>query len=178
MIFSEFNIIGDKMAQIKIGENTVDTYADLPAVGTQAADFRLTKTDFTDTSLNDYKGKRVILNIFPSLNTGVCQASSRRFNEAANNLDNTAVLCISVDLPFLHKSFCEADGLKNVISLSAMRGRSFGKDYGVLMTSGKWEGLFSRAVVVLDETGKVLYTEQVPSIGQEPNYEAALKVLK
>jgi thiol peroxidase len=112
------------------------------------------------------------------LNTGVCQASSRRFNEEANNLENTAVLCISVDLPFLHKSFCEAEGLDNVISLSAMRGRSFGKKYGVLMTSGKWEGLFSRAVVVVDETGKVIYTEQVPAIGQEPNYEAALDVLK
>ena len=116
--------------------------------------------------------------IFPSLNTGVCAASSRRFNEEANNLENTAVLCISVDLPFLHKSFCEAEGLNNVISLSAMRSRSFGKDYGVLMTSGKWEGLFSRAVVVLDENGKVIYTEQVPHIGQEPNCEAALEVLK
>jgi len=166
------------MANIKFGESVVETYGDLPATGSQAPDFRLTKTDFSDTTLKDYSGKRIILNIFPSLNTGVCQASSRRFNEEANNLENTAVLCISVDLPFLHKSFCEAEGLDNVISLSSMRGRSFGKDYGVLMTSGKWEGLFSRAVVVVDETGKVIYTEQVPAIGQEPDYDKALKVLK
>ena len=165
------------MATVKFGDTNIETYSDLPAVGSNAPDFRLTKTDFTDTTLKDYAGKRIILNIFPSLNTGVCAASSRRFNEEANNLKNTAVLCISVDLPFLHKSFCEAEGLKNVISLSAMRSRSFGKDYGVLMTSGKWEGLFSRAVVIVDENGKVIYTEQVQSIGHEPNYEAALKVL-
>lgn len=166
------------MAKVKFGDLDVETYSDLPAVGSKAPDFRLTKTDFTDTTLKDYSGKRVILNIFPSLNTGVCAASSRRFNEEANNLENTAVLCISVDLPFLHKSFCEAEGLKNVISLSAMRSKAFGEDYGVLMTGGKWEGMFSRAVVVFDENGKVIYTEQVPAIGQEPNYEAALEVLK
>lgn len=165
------------MPQIVFGDDVVETYGQLPELGSHAPDFRLTKTDFNDVSLKEFSGKRVILNIFPSLNTGICAASSRRFNKEANHLKNTVVLCISVDLPFIHKNFCEVQRLNNVISLSAMRGRSFGKDYGVL-TSGKWEGLFSRAVVVLDENKKVIYTEQVPNIGQEPNYEKAIKVLK
>jgi thiol peroxidase len=166
------------MARVGFGDKTVNTIGELPAVGSQAPDFRLTGKDLKDVSLKDFAGKRLVLNIFPSVGTGVCQAALRRFNAEAGKLDNTVVLCISVDLPFAQKDFCAAEGLDNVITLSAMRTRAFGKDYGVLFTEGGFEGLFSRAVVVVDETGKVIYTEQVPVTSQEPNYEAALAVLK
>ncbi len=166
------------MANIKLGENQISTVGDLPAIGSKAPDFRLTTTDFKDVSLSDFSGKKILLNIFPSIATGVCSASVRRFNQEAANLENTAVLCISVDLPFSLHSFCEAEGIDNVTSLSAMRTRSFGKDYGVMIADGSWEGLFSRSVVVVDENGNVVYTEQVPQIGQEPDYEKALQALK
>lgn len=166
------------MAQIKLGENTVATYGSLPEKGSEAPDFKLTGTEFKDVSLKDFSGKRVVLNIFPSIATGVCSASVRRFNAEAEKLHNTVILCVSVDLPFSHATFCATEGLKNVISLSALRSRSFGKDYGVLMVDGKWEGMFSRAVVILGESHKVIYTEQVPVIGQEPDYESAITVLK
>ena len=166
------------MANITLGGNPVETIGNLPAVGSEAPEFRLVKEDFQDAFLADYKGQKVILNIFPSVATGICAASVRRFNAEASDLSNTVVLCISKDLPFAQTSFCAAEGLEDVINLSALRDDSFGKDYGVAFSSGKWEGLLSRAIVILDESGKVIYNEQVPEIGQEPNYEAALAAVK
>lgn len=165
------------MAQITLKGNTIHTTGDLPAIGTQAPDFTLTKKDLSDSSLSDYKGKRVVLNIFPSLDTEVCASSVRRFNADVEKMDNTVVLCISLDLPFAHKRFCTTEGLDNVVSLSELRKREFGETYGVRIIDGPMAGLFSRAVVVLNEEHKVIYTEQVPEIVQEPNYEAAKKSL-
>ncbi|MDH5718458.1 MAG: thiol peroxidase [Spirochaetia bacterium] len=166
------------MAQITLKENPINTTGNLPEVGGQAPDFSLTKTDLSDTTLKDYAGKKVILNIFPSLDTPVCAASVRKFNQTAGSLANTVVLCISMDLPFAHKRFCTTEGLENVISASEMRKRSFGEDYGVRIIDGPLAGVFSRAIVAVDENGKVVYTEQVPEITQEPNYEAVLSALK
>ena len=165
------------MARITLKGNPINTIGTLPEIGSQAPDFKLTKIDLSDVSLKDFAGKRMILNISPSIDTGICADSVRRFNIAADKLEKTVILYISLDLPFAHKRFCEAEGIKSVISVSGLRTRSFGKDYGVLITDGPMEGLFSRAVVILDEHGKVIYTEQVPEIGQDPNYEEALKVL-
>lgn len=166
------------MATIKFKGNDISTHGELPATGNQAPDFKLTKTDLSIASLADFKGKKVVLNIFPSLDTGVCAASVRRFNSEAEKNPNTVVLCISDDLPFAHSRFCAAEGLEKVISLSEMQHRNFGEDYGVRMTSGPLAGILSRAVVVVDEQGKVIYTEQVPEITQEPDYEKALSALK
>jgi len=166
------------MAQITLKGNQINTIGSLPEIGSQAPDFKLTKTDLSDVSLADFAGKRVILNISPSIDTGICADSVRRFNVAADKLDNTVILYVSLDLPFAHKRFCEAEGIESVINVCGLRTRSFGKDYGVMITDGPMAGLFSRAVVILDEGGKVIYTEQVPEIVQEPNYEAALDVLK
>ena len=166
------------MAIVKLGETPVKTYADLPKVGSKAPEFKLTKTDLADISLKDFEGKKIILNIFPSLDTGVCAASVRRFNQEAANLENTVVICASMDLPYAHKRFCSAEGIENVVNVSQLRDRKFGEDYGVRMLENKMAGLFSRAVVVLDENGVVTYTEQVPVIGQEPNYEAAIAAVK
>ncbi|MCP3669716.1 MAG: thiol peroxidase [Gammaproteobacteria bacterium] len=165
------------MAKITLKGNEISTSGDLPAVGSQAPDFCLTKTDLSDISLSDLKGKRVILNIFPSIDTDVCAASVRHFNADANALDNTAVLCISQDLPFAHARFCGAEGLDSVDSVSELRNSDFGANYGARIVDGPLAGLLARAVVVLDETGKVIYNEQVPEIVQEPNYEAALNSL-
>ncbi len=166
------------MAKITLHGNPVETYGDLPAVGSQAKDFKLVKTDLSDVSLADYKGKRVILNIFPSLDTSTCAASVRRFNKEASSLENTEVLCISADLPFAHERFCSTEGLKDVQNASVFRSPGFGKDYGVVFTSGPLTGLLSRAVVVVDESGKVIYTQQVPEIADEPDYASALAALK
>jgi thioredoxin-dependent peroxiredoxin len=166
------------MAKITLAGNTINTIGDLPKTGSIAPDFILTKTDLSDASLKNYKGKRLVLNIFPSLDTDVCASSVRRFNTYANKVKNTLVLCISMDLPFAHKRFCTAEGLNNVISLSELRNRSFGETYGVRITDSPMAGLFSRAIVILDETGKVIYTEQVPEITIEPNYDAAMNALK
>lgn len=165
------------MAQITLGGNPINTIGNLPAVGTKAADFNLVKEDFTTASLNDFKGQKVILNIFPSVATGVCSASVRRFNDEASKLENTKVLCISRDLPFAQQGFCASEGLKDVINLSDFVDASFGKDYGLLINDGKWNGLLSRCVVILDEEGTVVYTEQVPEIAQEPDYESAIAAL-
>ena len=165
------------MAKITLKGNPINTCGTLPAVGSQAADFVLTKTDFADVSLHDFDGKKIVLNIFPSIDTPVCATSVRRFNTEAAKLKNAVVLCVSVDLPFAHNRFCGADGLQNVILVSELRKRKFGEDYGVRIIDGPLAGLFSRAVVIIDEKGKVIYTEQVPEIAQEPNYEAVLKVL-
>jgi thiol peroxidase len=165
------------MAEIKLGDTPVHTRGDLPAVGEAAPDFNLVGTDLAEHALSDYAGKSVVLNIFPSLDTAVCAASVRRFNEIASSRDHAVVLCISADLPFAHKRFCTAEVLDNVVSLSTFRGGGFADAYGVEMVDGKLAGLMSRAVVVVDAHGKVAYTEQVPAIGQEPDYEAALAAL-
>ena len=165
------------MAKITLKGNPINTCGTLPAVGSQAADFVLTKTDFADVSLQSFAGKKIVLNIFPSIDTPVCATSVRRFNAEAVKLNNAVVLCVSVDLPFAHQRFCGAEGLEKVMPVSELRKRKFGEDYGVRIIDGPLAGLLSRAVVVIDEKGKVIYTEQVPEIAQEPNYEAALKVL-
>lgn len=165
------------MAQITLKGNPIETIGNLPQVGTIAPDFSLVKNDLSLGSLEDYKEKKVILNIFPSLDTGTCAASVRRFNQEASNLENTVVLCISKDLPFAQARFCGAEGLENVHTMSDFRTGAFGKDYGVEITTGPLQGLESRAVVVVDEQGKVVYTEQVPEIVDEPNYDKALAAL-
>ena len=165
------------MATITLKGNAVYTSGDLPAVGSQAPDFKLVKNDLSESSLSEYKGSKVILNIFPSIDTGTCAASVRQFNKEAAELDNTKVLCISRDLPFAQARFCGAEGIANVINLSDFRTGSFGKDYGLQIVDGPLNGLLSRSVVVLDESGKVIYTEQVPEIVDEPNYKAALEAL-
>ncbi len=165
------------MAEIKLGNNNIDTVGSLPQIGATAPDFNLTAQDLTTKHLSDYKGSRVIMNIFPSIDTNVCATSVRKFNEKATGLENTKVLCISKDLPFAQKRFVNDEELNNVTNLSDFRDGSFGRNYGVEMATGDLRGLLSRAVVVLDEKGKVLHTQQVPDIGQEPDYLAALKPL-
>jgi len=165
------------MANITFKGNPVTTIGQLPEVGSQAKDFLLVGGDLSEKTLNDFKGKKAVLNIFPSIDTGVCAASTRRFNQEASSLSDAVVLCISKDLPFALGRFCGAEGLNDVVVLSDFRG-TFGNDYGVTMVDSPLKGLLSRAVVVLDESGKVIYTEQVPEIGQEPDYEAALAALK
>jgi thiol peroxidase len=162
------------MAQIMFKGNPVHTSGSLPQVGTLAPDFKVVKEDLSPLSLGEFKGKKVVLNIFPSLDTPVCANSVRRFNVEAAKLNNTVVLCISRDLPFAQKRFCAAEGIANVIVGSEYRDSSFSNAYGVRIASGPLEGLFSRAVVVIDEQGKVVYTEQAPEISEEPNYEKAL----
>lgn len=165
------------MASVTIGGNPINTSGDLPKVGSSAPKFELIKNDLSTVSLEDFAGSKVVLNIFPSIDTSTCATSVRTFNAKAGALDNTKVLCISKDLPFAQKRFCGAEGIDNVISLSDFRGGNFGKDYGLDMTQGPLAGLHSRAVVILDENAKVIYTEQVAEIGDEPNYDAALAVL-
>jgi len=166
------------MATITLKGNSIETAGSLPAVGTQAPDFTLTKTDLSDITLADLQGKRVVLNIFPSIDTGICAASTRYFNAHAAELENTTVVCVSKDLPFAHSRFCGAEGIDNVISTSELRNNDFSDNYQVDILNGPMAGLMSRAVVVLDEAGKVLHTEQVPEIVQEPDYDAAMAVLK
>ncbi|MEI7694637.1 MAG: thiol peroxidase [Chlorobium sp.] len=165
------------MAQITLKGNPFETVGTLPAKGTEAPFFCLVKTDLSEAGPADFAGKRVVLNIFPSLDTPVCAASVRRFNQEASSLDNTVVLCVSADLPFAHSRFCETEGLKNVVSLSTFRSPEFGIHYGVTITNGPLKGLLSRAIVIIDSDGMVLHTEQVPEIVQEPDYSAALKAL-
>lgn len=165
------------MADITFQGNPITTVGNLPEKGAQAPAFTLVGTDLSDVELKNFAGKQLVINIFPSIDTGVCQASVRAFNEKAGGRDNTAVLNVSKDLPFAQERFCAAEGIDNVVSASAFRS-SFGEDYGVTMTAGPLEGLLSRAVVVVDADGSVVYTEQVPEIGQEPDYEAALGALK
>lgn len=165
------------MASITLGGNPIHTNGNLPETGSTAADFKLIKTDLSTASLSDFLGKKIVLNIFPSVDTGTCAQSVRTFNERASNLENTTVLCISRDLPFAQKRFCGAEGIENVVSLSDFQTGEFGKNYGLEITEGPFAGLHSRAVLVLDEKGTVLYSEQVGEIADEPNYEAALAVL-
>ncbi|MGC4041866.1 MAG: thiol peroxidase [Flavobacterium sp.] len=165
------------MSIVKLGGNPINTSGELPKTGSKAPDFQLIKTDLSIATLNDFAGSKVVLNIFPSVDTATCAASVRKFNADASKLENTKVLCISRDLPFAQKRFCGAEGLENVINLSDFNTGKFGKDYGLEMTDGKLSGLHSRVVIVLDENGIVSYTEQVPEIADEPNYEAALAAL-
>lgn len=165
------------MATITLHGNAVQTSGELPAVGATALGFRLVSADLKDVALHDFAGKTKVLNIFPSIDTATCAMSVRQFNQRASKLKDAVVLCISADLPFAQKRFCGAEGLSNVITLSLMRGHSFAKDYGVLIETGPLAGLTARAVVVLDADNKVVHAELVKEIGNEPNYEAALKVL-
>ncbi len=164
------------MAQITLKGNPVNTVGDLPAVGAAAPAFTLTTTELADRGLADYAGKTVVLNIFPSLDTPVCATSVRRFNQLAAE-KNATVLCVSADLPFAQARFCGAEGIENVETLSAFRHAAFGEDYGVRMVDGPLAGVFGRAVVVIDGDGNVKYTELVPEIVQEPNYDAAMAAL-
>lgn len=164
------------MSEITFHGNPVHTIGELPAVGSAAPEFTVVDSGLNAVELSALPEGRVILNIFPSIDTGVCATAVRRFNELAANLDDTTVVCVSKDLPFALGRFCGAEGINGVITASAFRS-SFGEDYGVVMVDGPLEGLLSRAVVVLDEEGTVVYTEQVPEIGQEPDYEAALAAL-
>jgi thioredoxin-dependent peroxiredoxin len=167
----------NKMASVTLGGNPINVAGALPAVGSTAADFLLTGKDLKDVSLAEFSGKRKVLNIVPSLDTPVCQKSTRTFNEKASALANTVVLVIAGDLPFAMSRFCGAEGLDNVVTLSTFRNREFHQKYGVDITDGPLKGLTARAVVVLDASNKVLHAELVPEIKQEPNYEAALAKL-
>ncbi|KAF2516620.1 thiol peroxidase [Flavobacterium foetidum] len=165
------------MASITLGGNPVHTSGELPAVGSQLADFSLVQNDLSVASLSTFAGKKLVLNIFPSVDTGTCAASVRKFNESASGLENTTVLCISRDLPFAQKRFCGAEGLENVVNLSDFQDGAFGKANGLEIVDGPLKGLHSRAIIVADANGKILHTEQVAEIANEPNYEAALAVL-
>lgn len=165
------------MATITRRGTPVETAGELPATGQPAPEARFTQGDLSELALSDLKGQRVILNIFPSIDTPTCAKSVRRFNEEAGSLDNTRVLCVSADLPFAQARFCGAEGLEQVMSVSTFRNPDFGRTYGVEMVDGPLKGLLSRAIVVIDESGTVVHTEQVPEIAQEPDYQAALAVL-
>lgn len=165
------------MATITFKGNPVHTIGTLPPAGSQLPAFTLTDTSLHEVTNQNFKGKYLVMNIFPSVDTGVCAASVRQFNQQAAALPNVAVLCISRDLPFAHKRFCGAEGIEHVVSASDFRNPQFAIDYGVLMTDGPLAGLMSRAVVVADPTGRVIYTEQVPEIAQEPDYQAAINAI-
>lgn len=168
------NTIG---TSITLGGQPIHTVGKLPAVGTQIKDFTLTGVDLKDKTFADYKEKYVIMNIFPSVNTGVCSKSVREFNKDAAALKNTTVLCISKDLPYAQKAFCGAEGIDNVVMLSDFR-NDFGHEYGVQIADGPMKGLLSRALIVVNPEGKIVYEQQVPEIGQEPDYADALKAVK
>ena len=165
------------MASITIEGNEINTNGDLPAIGSTAPDFTLTNGELGDVTLESYAGAKKLLNIVPSLDTGICATSTKKFNEAADQHDDVVFLTISADLPFAQGRFCEAENVDKVQTLSIMRDRNFGKDYGVLLTDGPLKGITARAVVVLDEDNKVIYTELVPEIVQEPDYDQALAAL-
>jgi thiol peroxidase len=166
------------MAQIAFKGNPVNTSGELPKVGTQAPNFHLVKTDLSSVSLSDYKGKKVILNVFPSLDTSVCAAGVRKFNIEAAKTTDTVILAISKDLPFAHARFCSTEGIDNVIPASAFRDTDFEQSYGVMMLDGPLAGSLARAVIVIDENGKIIYEELVPEITTEPNYAAAIEHAK
>jgi len=166
------------MTTVTLQGNSVDIIGDLPAVGSAAPDFKLTAADLADKTLADYAGRKILMNIVPSLDTPTCAVSTRKFNESAAAMDNVSCLVISADLPFASSRFCSTEGLENVETLSLMRDKFFAKDYGVLITTGVLQGLTTRAVVVIDENGQVTYTQLVPEIADEPDYDAALAALK
>lgn len=166
------------MALISLKGNSVHTSGNLPGVGLKAPDFVLTGSDLSDVTLDQFKGKRVVLNIFPSLDTPVCANSVRRFNKHVSQLENVALISISADLPFAHARFCETNNIDNIVNASVFRSPNFAKDYGVGILDGPLRGLLARAVVILDEGLQVLYNELVCEITQEPNYDKAMKALK
>lgn len=165
------------MANITLKGNAISTKGELPTIGSELKNFTLVNDKLEDKNLNDYKGKKLIFNIFPSIDTGVCAAAARKFNEEASSVENTIILNVSKDLPFALGRFCAAEGLDQVETLSDFRG-SFGDDFGVTIENGPLAGLMSRAIIVTDAEGKVIYTEQVPEITQEPDYEKALNAVK
>jgi thiol peroxidase len=165
------------MATITLGGTPTNTIGELPAVGSKAPDFTLAASDLSAKSMADFSGSNLILNIFPSVDTGVCATSVRTFNKTAASLENTKVLCISRDLPFAQARFCGAEGIDNVVMLSDFATGDFGKDYGVEITDGAFSNLHSRAIVVIDTKGEVIHTEQIPEVGQEPNYEVAIATI-
>lgn len=165
------------MAKITLHGDGFNTNGDLPAIGSDAPDFKLVDVELNDRSLSDYAGKKKLLNIVPSLDTPVCATSTKHFNDAAKGRDDVVMLIISADLPFASGRFCTGEGLKNVIPLSMMRSKNFAKDYGILINDGPLAGITARAVVVLDENNKVTYTELVPEIAQEPDYDKAVAAL-
>jgi thiol peroxidase len=165
------------MASITLGGNPINTSGELPKVGSKAVDFKLVKGDLSIATLADFAGSKLVLNIFPSIDTGTCAASVRKFNEKASALDNTKVLCISRDLPFAQSRFCGAEGLENVVNLSDFNSGAFGKDFGLEISDSVLEGLHSRVIIVIDENGVITHTEQVGEIANEPNYDAALAAL-
>jgi thioredoxin-dependent peroxiredoxin len=165
------------MAKITLRGNPVNTSGNLPSNASKAPDFKLVKTDLSSLSLSELSGKKVILSISPSLDTSVCATSARKFNEMAAGKENTVVIAITKDLPFASGRFCTTEGITNVIALSGFRDSSFGKEYGIELIDGPMAGLYSRSIVVIDEKGNVKYSQLVPEITQEPDYEAALAVL-
>ncbi len=165
------------MANITLKKNPITTSRDLPNIGEQAKNFSLIGKDLQEVTLNDFQGERIVMNIFPSVDTGICAISVKTFNEKAANLSNTKVLCISRDLPFAQNRFCGAENIENVLTLSDFANGSFGKDYGLTIIDGALANLHSRCIVVLDELHKIIHTEQVDEITSEPNYETALAVL-
>lgn len=166
------------MAKITFKGNPVNTSGTLPAKGSKAPDFKLVKSDLGLQSLSELKGKKVILNIFPSLDTSVCATSVRKFNQLASEIPGTTILAISKDLPFAHGRFCSTEGISKLITLSGFRDTAFGKAYGVDMLDGPLAGLYARSIVVIDDTGKVIYTQLVPEITHEPDYDSALKAVR
>lgn len=165
------------MSAITLAGHIIHTNGELPKTNTKALDFKLVKADMSTTTLADFAGSRIVLNIFPSIDTSTCATSVRKFNEKASALENTKVICVSRDLPYAQKRFCGAEGLANVMNLSDFKEGRFGKDYGLEITESKLEGLHARAVIVIDENGTIVYTELVPEIVNEPNYDAALAAL-
>ncbi len=167
------------MAQVTFKQNmTVQLSGEMPKLNEQAPDCVLVKNDLTEFRLSELKGSKIILNIFPSIDTGVCASSVRKFNQEASKLDGTKVVCISKDLPFAQTRFCGAEGIKDVITVSAFNSKSFEDSYGLLMLDGVLKGLLARAIVVIDEDFKIVYTELVPEITQEPDYESAIAAVK
>lgn len=165
------------MAKITLKGNPVNTSGNLPEKGSVAPDFSLVKSDMTALKLSELKGKKIILSISPSLDTSICATSARRFNQAATGKSDIMVLAITKDLPFAMGRFCTTEGITNVVTLSGFRNKDFGKSYGVDITDGKFEGLYARSIVIIDENGKVIYTQLVPEIASEPDFDAALAVL-
>lgn len=166
------------MAQVTLGGNPVNTIGSIPEVGSTLPDFDLVNAELGSMKKSDFAGKRVVLNVFPSIDTGTCATSTRKFNEFAANLENTTVVCVSHDLPFAQKRFCGAEGIENVAMASDFRGGAFGKAFGLEFSDGPLAGLHSRVVIVADENGKVVHAQQVPEIADEPDYDAALASLK
>jgi thioredoxin-dependent peroxiredoxin len=166
------------MAKTAFKGNPVNTSGNLPSKGSKAPEFSLVKSDLGTLTLSELKGKKLILNIFPSLDTSVCATSVRKFNQLAAGKENAKVLAISKDLPFAHGRFCTTEGINNVVTLSGFRDDKFGKKYGVLMKDGPLAGLYARSIVVIDEAGKVIHTQLVPDITQEPDYDSAMKAIE